>query len=291
MQRITLLILYLLFIIPSVTAAQLVSDVPDTARVYIKKPNWDVNLRAGVNGSQASYRNWTQGGVNNVTASGHTTGTAEYTKGKYRLNSRLNLRYGQTWLEGNELRKSEDIFRFRNQLTRQFDDKRFGTVINVNFETQFDKGYDADRENVVSRFMAPAYLTETIGFSFSPLNTKFEMDTGIAMKQTYVRDTALSTRYGLDEGQRFQNEAGFSMIFKYEVDLMENVTYVGYLETFSNVLKKLESTDFTFTNELRGRINRYLRANIEFAVQYNDNVSKELQIKQLLSLGLNYQIF
>ncbi|MEX1121855.1 MAG: hypothetical protein WED82_06965, partial [Balneolales bacterium] len=145
------------------------------------------------------------------------------------------------------------------------------------------------RDKVVSRFLAPATLTESIGFSFSPVESKFEMDAGIAMKQTLVRDRTLSTNYGLDEGNRLMNEAGFSLTFKYEKELMDNVHYTGHLETFSNVLKKLDSTDLTLINELSGRINSNMSANFEFALQYNDNVSSEIQVKQIFSLGISYR--
>ncbi|MEX2395572.1 MAG: DUF3078 domain-containing protein [Balneolales bacterium] len=262
---------------------------PDTARVVIKKPNWDLDFRSGLTGSQAAYRNWSSGGVNNVTAVANTVLSGVYLKEKYRYNFNLTLRYGQSRLEDNEFRKSEDIIRFRNQITRQFDDKRFGTVVNVNFQSQFDKGFNDDRDKVVSRFLAPATLTESIGFSFSPVESKFEMDAGIAMKQTLVRDRTLSTNYGLDEGNRLMNEAGFSLTFKYEKELMDNVHYTGHLETFSNVLKKLDSTDLTLINELSGRINSNMSANFEFALQYNDNVSSEIQVKQIFSLGISYR--
>ncbi|MEX0685848.1 MAG: DUF3078 domain-containing protein [Balneolales bacterium] len=291
MQRATLLTLLIIVFIPAISDAHIFGQATsDTAKVIIKKPNWKFSLQSGLNGTQAAYRKWNQGGVNNITAIGYTQGTGDFSRGVYRYSGKLNMRYGQSRLEDNEVRKSEDIIRFRNQFTRKFEDKRFGMVTHINFETQFDKGFNKNRDEIVSRFFAPAYLTETIGFSYSPEDTDFEMDTGLALKQTYIRDTNLSTRYGLDEGQRFQNEAGFSMIFKYEKQLMENVTYNGYLETFSNVLKKLDSTDFTFNNEFTGRINQYLRANLELAFQYNDSVTRALQIKQMLSIGFNYKI-
>lgn len=290
MQKFTTLFVFIaLFVLPC-SASAYISAAPDTAKIVVQKPRWDINLRSGLNGSQAAYRNWSQGGTNNVTAIAITVFSGAYTKNVFRYNFNLTLRYGQSRLEDNEFRKSDDIIRLRNQFSRKFDDQRFGTVMNVNFETQFDKGLNSGRDMVVSRFFAPAFLTETVGFSFSPTDSKFEMDAGLALKQTFVRDTSLSTRYGLDEGETFKNEAGFSLIFKYEKELMENVLYTGYLETFSNILKRLDSTDLTFTNEVRGRINSNFSANFEFAVQYNDNVSTEIQVKQIFSLGINYQI-
>ncbi|MEX2403302.1 MAG: DUF3078 domain-containing protein [Balneolales bacterium] len=282
-----LLLTFTLFVLPD-TVLAMHSVASDTAKIVIKKPNWDIDFRGGLTGSQTSYRNWSSGGSNNVTAIANTVFSGVYSKEKYRYTFNLTMRYGQTRLDDNEFRKSEDVIRFRNQIIRQFDDKRFGTVINVNFETQFDEGLNDDRDAVVSRFFAPANLTETIGFSFSPENSKFAMDAGVAMKQTFVRDTLLSERYGLDEGDSFMNEAGFSLIFKYQKELMENVVYTGHMETFTNVLKDLDSTNLTLINELSGGINNHLSAEFEFAMKFNDNISREVQIKQIFSLGVNF---
>lgn len=111
------------------------------------------------------------------------------------------------------------------------------------------------------------------------------------MRQTFVTDDALAVKYNLPEGDNFRNEAGFSLLAGYERRIMENIFYSGYVETFSNVNKSLGSSDFLFVNEITGRINRYISANIEFALAYNDDFSDEIQVKQILSIGFNYSFF
>ncbi len=251
--------------------------------------DWDIRLRSGLNGSQAYYRAWSQGGVDRIAVVANTMFSGVYTDGPYQYGFRLDLRYGQTRLDRGDFRKSEDVIRLRNQFRRRFSDERFSLTANVNFETQFDKGYDRSYENVQSRFLAPATLTETLGLAYDP-DTSFRSIFGISLRQTFIRDTSLSERYGLDEGEWFRNEAGFTLIINYEREIWENVKYSGYLETFSNLQKSLLSTDIVFTNELVGRINSYLTANFEFALQYNDDITNALQIKQILSIGLNFNI-
>jgi len=269
------------------TAQKLPMPTDDLLRTTPEEGDWDIRFRFGLNGSQAYYREWAQGGVDRIAVVANTTFSGVYTDGPYQYGFRLDMRYGQTRIDRSEFRKSEDVIRLRNQFRRRFSDERFSLTANVNFETQFDKGYDRSFENVQSRFMAPGTLTETIGLSYDP-DRYFRSTFGVSLRQTFISDISLSERYGLDEGDWFRNEAGFTLIINYEREIWTNVTYTGYLETFSNLQKSLLSTDITFTNELVGRINDYLTTNFEFALRYNDDITKALQIKQILSVGLRF---
>ena len=270
------------------SAQKLPMPTDDLLRTTEEEGNWDFTLRTGLNGSQAYYREWAQGGVDRIAVVANTIFSGVYTEGPYQYAFRLDLRYGQTRLDKGAFRKSEDVIRLRNQFRRRFTDERFSVTGNINFVTQFDKGYDRNFENVQSRFMAPGTLTETVGLSYDP-DKYLELMVGISLRQTFVKDTSLSQRYGLDEGSWFMNEAGFTVILRYEREIWTNVQYRGHFESFSNMQKSLLSTDFVITNELVGRINNYLTTNFEFALQYNDNITKALQIKQILSVGLNYR--
>jgi hypothetical protein len=111
--------------------------------------------------------------------------------------------------------------------------------------------------------MAPAYLTQNAGIAYIP-DDRFAIEVGLGLKQTIVRDRELSARYGLDGEARFFNEAGFTFGVSYETSIMENVTYSGYIETFSNLNRSLKRTDVNFSSSLAGRINDYL--NMHFAI-------------------------
>ncbi|MDI6401613.1 DUF3078 domain-containing protein [Balneolaceae bacterium ANBcel3] len=252
-----------------------------------EKKSWKFSLRGGLNGSQAYYRSWAQGGVDRIAVVGNTVFTGVYTEGSFQYGFRVDMRYGRTSQDRGSFRKSEDMLRVRNQFRRRFTDERFSMTSNINFETQFDKGYDSSFENVQSRFMSPGTLTETVGLSYDPGN-HLDLTVGMSLRQTFIKDTTLSERYGLEEGDWFRNEAGFTVIVSYEREIWDNVTYSAYLETFSNLQKSLFNTDFRINNEFVGRINNYLTANLDFSLQYNDDITKKLQIRQLISIGLNY---
>ncbi|MCH8568507.1 MAG: DUF3078 domain-containing protein [Balneolales bacterium] len=249
---------------------------------------WSLEWRGAVNGNQASYRNWEQGGVSTLAIIGATNFRARYRRGDWGYNLALGLKYGQSKIE-DDFRKTDDEINIRNTIRYFFEDDRWSLVGNVNLLTQFDEGLDRNQENVVSRFFAPAYLTETIGISYQPVEY-FSIEAGASARQTFVRDTELSTRYGLDEGETFQNEIGYSFLVSFDRQIFENVRYVASIETFSNALRSPDRSDFTFNNELIGKINNYLNTTFRFTMLYNDDVSNKLQLRQTLSVGLSFNI-
>lgn len=241
-----------------------------------------------LNGTQASFRNWSQGGVNNIAASSTARFEVEYKKSRHILTSSSNLKYGKARIEGNEYRKTDDEIRLRNQYRYLLDDPRFSLIAQVNFNTQFDKGFDKNYDNVISKFMAPGYLVETVGFAFNP-EPGLQFDMGISLKQTIVIDTTLSTTYNLKPGETIMNEGGISLGMKLERDIATNVNLSSQIETFTNYLRPVSSTTIRFTNEIVGKINSYLSANVQLAMVYDDNITRELQVKQVISIGFNYR--
>ncbi len=269
---------------------------PDPEEFDIDPYEWGFGLRMSLTGSQAAYRNWSQGGVDNISLLGSVGFSAAFEMDRYLFTHSTALRYGQSRLGDGDFIKSDDIIRLRNQLRRRFADERFSAIFNVNLDTQFDKGYDPpipeddEPRVVISRFFAPAYISQVLGLSYNP-DRYFRSEAGVAMRQTIVHDTDLSPRFGLDPGDNFRNEAGISLLIGYERQVMENIFYSGFAETFTNVNKSISSTDVLIVNELSGQINRYISTNFELALVYDDDITDELQVKQIISVGFSYNFF
>nr|WP_295383448.1 DUF3078 domain-containing protein [Pseudoxanthomonas sp.] len=248
---------------------------------------WKLGWIGTLNGSQATYRNWSQGGVNTVAVTGGTRFTAKYAQDRFVLDHSTSLKYGRARLNGNVGRKTDDEVRIRNQASRQFDNPHYSLITQLNFDTQFYEGYDRAYANIISKFMAPAYITETVGFAYTP-EKNLQFNAGLSLKQTIVADTLLSPRYGLKDGTNFRNEGGVSLGFRISRQVMTNVSYSGSADTFTNLLRPVSSTVVKMNNDLVGKINNYLTTNIQFAVIFDDNVTKKLQVKQVLSVGFSY---
>jgi hypothetical protein len=250
---------------------------------------WSLGWIGTLNGSQATYRNWSQGGVNTVAVTGGTRFTAKYSENRFVLDHSTSLKYGRARLNGNVGRKTDDEIRIRNQASRKFNNPHFSLIGQLNFDTQFYEGYDRAFTNIISKFMAPAYITETIGLAYTP-EKNLQFNAGLSLKQTIVADTLLSPRYGLKDGSTFRNEGGVSLGFRLSKQVMTNVSYSGSADTFTNLLRPVSSTVFKMNNDIVGKINSYLTTNFQYAVIFDDNVTKKLQVKQVLSVGFSYTI-
>jgi hypothetical protein len=250
---------------------------------------WNLGWVGTLNGSQASYRNWSQGGVNSVAVTGGTRFSAQYVRDRYVFDHSSSLKYGRARLNGNESRKTDDEIRLRNQISRKFSNPSYSLIGQLNFDTQFDDGYDKNYVNVVSTFFAPAYVTQTVGFAYAPDKT-MQFNAGLSLKQTIVVDTLLGARYGLKDDARFRNEGGVSLGYRITRPLAANVNYTGSFDTFTNLHRPLSSTVVKIDNNVVGKINSFLSANVQFAMIYDDNVIKEWQVKQVLSVGFSYTI-
>ena len=250
----------------------------------------------GISGSQASYSNWAQGGVNNIAATGRTNFTTVYHSGKFSYGFLVNARFGKTKVQNEGVRKIDDRLFIKNRFLYdlgddQSDFKLFG---NIKIRTQFDDGFDYGKgpdgsDLKISSFMAPAYFTQDAGLAYIP-NETFSVELGLGLQQTFIKDRSLSTVYGLPEGDRFRSEAGFTFGSSLKTGIAENLSYASSLNTFTSFNKSFKSTDIYFSNTITGKINNFLNASLSLDFVYNDDFSNELQVAQVLSMGVVFTL-
>jgi hypothetical protein len=268
--------------------AQDTPAVPDTLR------GWDYTWSVGLNGSQAAYSNWSQGGINNIAASGNSNFNSLYKNDRFSYVFQIVTRYGQTKVEGQGVRKTDDRLAIRNRFLYDLteDHEEYKLFANFNFRTQFAKGYDYEagpnNENVlISDFMAPGYFVQNAGLAYMP-SPNFSFEAGLGLQQTIVRDESLSTLYGLPDGETFRNEAGLTLAAAYSMTLADNLSLSSSIESFTNLNKAVSSTDIYFLNEFTGRINNFMNASLRLDLVFDDDFSNEIQVAQVLSLGLSF---
>lgn len=281
----------LLFIAFTTSAlAQDSVSVPDTLS------GWHNSWELGINGSQASYSNWSQGGVNNIAATGTSVYTAIYREGRFSYGFLANFRYGKTKIKNEGTRKIDDrlliLNKFLYDLGEENSDlKAYGKI---RIRTQFDKGFNygagENEENVlISKFFAPAYFTEDIGIAYVPTDF-FSFEAGLGLQQTYIRDDSLSEIYGLGAGEQFRSEAGLTLASDFHTPVAQNLSFSTSINTFSSFNKSLSSTDFYFSNSIIGNINSFMNASLNLDFIYDDDFSEEIQIAQVLSLGVSFKL-
>lgn len=275
--------------IPTLSAQDAIS-IPDTLR------GWDYSWDVDINGSQASYSNWSQGGVNNIAATGNSSLTGMYREGRFSYGVRLNTRFGQTRIEDEGVRKTDDRLSLRNRFLYDIgrDKGDFKIFANINFRTQFAEGfnYGAGEEGakvLISDFLAPAYISQNAGLAYVPTDN-FTFEAGLGLLQTIVRNDDLAPLYGLNEGDNFRNEAGLTLAASYDMRLATNLRLNSSAETFTNLNKSVRSTNVQVSNQFVGRINNYMSASLRLDFVYNDDFSSELQVAQVLSIGVSFSL-
>lgn len=258
---------------------------------------WDLSWTAGINGSQATYSNWSKGGINSLSLTSNSLIQLIYQRGSFAYDFRIRTRYGRARLQEQGIRKTDDQLSIRNRFLfdispeGEADFRLFG---NINFDTQFSEGFDYgggdnDEDILISDFLSPATFSQTMGIVYFP-DASFSVESGLGLKQTIVRDTRLSVRYGLDEGQRFKLQGGVTIGINYSVELMENIEYRGFIETFTNLLRPIRRTNLNFYNEFLGEVNDIANVIFRIEVVYDDDFSDRLQMSQALSAGVRINI-
>lgn len=257
---------------------------------------WDYGWVAGLNGAQASYSNWSQGGVNNIAVSGNSTFQTHYRDGRFSYGFLLNTRYGKTRLEGDGTRKTDDRLSIRNRFLYDIGDETsdFSIYGDINFRTQFDRGFDYgtgpdDSDLLISNFFSPAYISQNVGMIYSP-GDHFSFEAGVGLRQTIVTDDSVleNNDYGMPDGDHFKNEAGINLGANFNQNIASNILLNTSVETFTNVNKPLSSTDVFFSGEFVGQINDLINTSLRFDVVYDDDYSKEIQLRQSLSVGVSF---
>ncbi|MTI86820.1 MAG: DUF3078 domain-containing protein [Balneolaceae bacterium] len=281
-----------LFFILSVTnnAHSQAVVVPDTLN------GWENTWSANLFGAQASYNNWSQGGVSTLSGRASTVYMAMYRDKQFAYGFRVNMKYGQSKVKEEGVRKTDDVIAVRNRFTYALErNGQFSAYGAVSLQTQFDEGYEynakvAGGDSLISNFFAPAYFNEGIGISYQP-NTELTFEFGVGLKQTIVNDDSLTENYGLEPGDNFRSEGGLTTGITLQKEIMENVNYASSLETFTNLHMTIDKTDIMWVNELAGQINKTISASFQFEMRYDADFSSKLQLKQVLSAGVTLSIF
>lgn len=280
-------LLLILLSYSNITAQNII--IPDTLK------GWDNNWVASLNGSQATYSNWSQGGVSSISGTASSELTFLNRKDKRGYGFRLNLKYGQSYIQSEGFRKTDDVISIRNRLTNNFkEEDKLAVYFSALFQTQFDKGYNYGggafgQDLLISKTFSPAYFTESMGIAYTP-KEYFTAELGVGLKQTVVLDDSLTDNYGLAPYENFRSEGGVSAGINFEKEIFNNIFYSSSLETFTNLLNGLKKTDILWSNEIVGTINKTVQASSQFELKYDDDYSSQIQFKQILSVGISFNL-
>ncbi len=308
----------LLSIILLLPAFFLFADEPEE-----EEKAWELSGFFQQNMNQVSFTNWAAGGENSFSSTSRARFNANYEQGYYAWENYVDLAYGIVKLEDNPTRKNTDNIDVFTKLGRKISEKFSYTAL-ANFQSQFNKGYQYPNDSiVVSRFMAPAYLTVALGFDYKPwefLSVFFSPATG---KFTYVtnQDLADQGAYGVDpaeyddlgnkvkDGRNINPEFGASVRIQFEKEVLPNVQINSRIVLFNNYtdedVSNRKNTDVDWITNINMPINKFLTASVGFHLLYDHDIlipryetqnGEQVQVgmrpttqfKQQLGIGLVY---
>jgi len=284
MRRITLFFL-LLFVTQFVFAQDGSEEKKDTL--------WTPKGVVGVNLSQVTFSNWSQGGDNSLSFSFFTNIGLGYIGDTWKWKNSLKLTYGRTKTGDENYRTNDNEIFFESTLSRDI-----GWVVSpyigVSARTAVTEGfnYDEDPALKIVDFFDPLYLTEGIGVSYDKVEN-FSTRLGLGFKQTIADKFALDYSDDPDtpaEIEKFKNETGIESITEFTLEFLENTAYVGYLRLFGR-FSDFTVWDVRWDNTIVAKINDYFNVNLNVLLIYDIDQTLRTQVKEAFQLGISYTIF
>jgi hypothetical protein len=261
---------------------------------------WHKTLVFGLNFNQSAFTsNWSAGGISSVALGSTFDFKAEYNKTPFSYTSETNFIYGIASNKGQGARKTNDRIFLDNKVASQLS-KRWFLFGSLSFESQFSQGFNYTDANgnelgkglLISNFMSPGYLTESLGFEYKP--NKFydiRLGTGTA-KQTFVLDTTIyhnePDNYGVKQGHTFYNQLAVQIVAAVDKDLMKNLHLTARYALFVPYQQPLDFTTHRLDATLTAKVNRLINVTMNGTFLYDRNTSPRPQATEGLAMGINY---
>ena len=260
---------------------------------------WKTDLIAKLAGSQASFQNWAEGGVNTLAFSSGLDGRWEKSSGAWNRRYDLRFAYGMVKQDGQDLRKAEDIIRLQATYrhTGVGSLGSFSPTLAFMARSQFAPGYNFDKNQFkvkrplpqkVSDLLSPGVFTQALGVTYH-YKPYVSQRVGLGGKQTVVLIERLRELYNMDPDQNVRVEIGLEAYTEFEKEIFTNVNLKSMLGLFA-AFNKPESPDLLWENMLAMKVNSWLQFNVEWSVLRDDDVSKRFQFKEVFSVGIVYHI-
>lgn len=274
---------------------------------------WRKGVNVSLAFSQTSLSNWTAGGENALAANGFLNVFADYKKGKSLWENRMDLAYGLTKQGDQEIRKNDDKIdlssKYGYKATRNW---YYSTMFN--FRTQFANGYDypEDTSILVSKFLAPAYISIGLGMDWKPGDCFSLYISPVTTRWVVVNDQDLADAgaFGLEpavtdngtiiqSAKKVKTELGAMVRAEFMKDIVKNVNLKTKVEVFSDYLNDPQNIDVFWDMFLTLKANKWLSATLNTTLIYDHdimitdkdgNVGPRTQFKEVFGIGITYNL-
>jgi hypothetical protein len=246
--------------------------------------------------NQVAFSHWAAGGENSLSFTVAGFGFANYLKGKNFWNSYINFNYGVISTQYDKTaRKNTDILELQTKAGHDIG-KKFYFAGLINFRSQFASGYLYPNDSVVvSKFMAPGYLTVSIGIDWRPkeyFSLYLSPTTG---RFTFVADQNIAnivvggaSLWGTDPavydsdgvlitpGSTLRTEFGAYVVATFLKDVAKNVNVGTKLQLFMNYTDPVKANrtnvDVLWDLLINLKVNSWLSASIFGNLIYDNDI-------------------
>lgn len=286
---------------------------------------WKFGGMTDIKFSNTKLYNWSAGGDNTIAVNGVANLHANYVKGKNTWDNSLGLGYGIMRQGSKELENGQD------RPFKKTDDKivlssKYGRMTYKNlyyaalldFKTQMTEGrnYTSDTTfTIVSKALAPAYLTGGVGLDYKPNNYFSAYVSPITARFIIVNDQDLAdlgsfgvtpAEYGVDPGTGNPVKISDGDLFKYELggyirvqysrtqwnnEFMKNIGFTTKLNLFSNYLENPENVDVDWSTLITLKINKYINVSFDTQLLYDDNTKNPEDVNNDGTIDPTTEIF
>lgn len=288
----------------------------DTNDEEKQKEGWTKSGTISLLFNQTAFNNeWQGGGTSNYAGNATIDYNASYKRGKITWDNTFLADYGMTKMKDQDFtRKTSDRLEINSVVGRQIKKTNWYYSFFGNFRSQFGKGYEFEDVDVVdpvsgdvfgtetvrtetTHFMSPGYLkfgpgmlwkkNENLKVNIAPATARFIF---VDDRFTTIPGYEDGDYYGVDQGETSRFEFGASIGAFYKFKVVENVTMENVLNLYANYLEDPQNVDLEYTGKINMKINNFLSANFIFQAIYDDNAVRAVQIREVLGVGLNYEI-
>ncbi|GAB3666381.1 DUF3078 domain-containing protein [Echinicola sediminis] len=273
-------------------------EVDDTVKTASDTSYWVKEFSGGLNFNQAAFSsNWKSGGVNSVALGTILAGKANYAKEKWTWDNQAELLFGVVKNQGEQSRKSNDRIFFDSKVGYKLS-KNWGTYFSANFLSQFAKGYNygEDERTLISDFMAPGYLTTSLGIEYKPSN-EFNLRIGpFSPRWTFVTNTDIAANvpdnYGVPVGDKVRTEWLALQVFaEWDKDIAENFNIKSRYQMYANYeTLSFENIDHRLDVTLTAKITELINVTFTSINLYDIDQDAGIQYSQGLALGILYKV-
>lgn len=262
-------------------------------------PPWSLDATGKLNASQATYSNWTEGGLNTLALTVALKGEATHKTRRWKQTHAADLAVGFIQQDTLTVRKANDRLHLSSALQYRGDGffRTFSPTLAASLRTQFLAGYNYDDNPFsderafpvkVSDFLAPATFTQSVGLTYTP-RPWLDQRLSVGAKEVLVNERHLRTLYALSPGDMVRYEAGLESTTELDRTFFEDVNVQSSLRLFA-AFNREDAPDMIWENLVSLEFNTWLSLDFELTALYDSDVTQALQMREVVSLGASVEI-